>query len=482
MLPSCQSIFAALLFAVLTTGGPAGGADESSASQPAAAVPAPDAQAPTLFPVEDYTGSLCLRSRLTGDWGGLRTRLAERGFQTKLSFTQVYQAIADGGTDTSPAYGGWVDLELDFDFQKLGLWPGAFLMLRVDANYEDNINGHTGALMPANMNALMPVPGEHKLTLSHAVFTQFLSERFAVILGKLDTTGGDMNDFAHGRGEQQFLNLAFCFNPVAALAVPYSTLGAGIVLIPTDNSILTLSAIDADGMADESGFDTVYEGNTSYAGEFRVKTHFFDLPGHQLVGGVYSTKDFLSLNEVSDITIPRLGLRGGVFRGARNRLYDFGFDRWTLARPRPLLRTLLRVALRPELPMETDTWSIYYNFDQYVLADPKDPSQGMGFFGRFGAADADTNPFEYFYSAGFGGKGMIRGRPNDRYGIGYYFLDTSSELPSVLKYGDEQGVEAFYTVAVTPWCQITPDVQVIDPARESNDTTVVLGARLQLLF
>src|SRR5690349_22524715 len=38
----------------------------------------------TLFPVPDFGGNLWSRSYLTGDWGGLRTRLANNGVQFEL--------------------------------------------------------------------------------------------------------------------------------------------------------------------------------------------------------------------------------------------------------------------------------------------------------------------------------------------------------------------------------------------------------------
>jgi carbohydrate-selective porin OprB len=64
---------------------------------------------------------------------------------------------------------------------------------------------------------------------------------------------------------------------------------------------------------------------------------------------------------------------------------------------------------------------------------------------------------------------------------------------------DEQGVEAYYSFAVTPWMKLTPDIQVIRPAQKQaislgpggpiptlvkNDinTATVLGLRLQLIF
>jgi porin len=54
---------------------------------------------------------------------------------------------------------------------------------------------------------------------------------------------------------------------------------------------------------------------------------------------------------------------------------------------------------------------------------------------------------------------------------------------------DEYGFEAFYNVAITPWLQLTPDIQVIRPAQKrvaangkSIDTASVLGFRLQMIF
>jgi hypothetical protein len=71
-------------------------------------------------------------------------------------------------------------------------------------------------------SAQKTLPARDEMVLSHVVFTRFLSEKFAVALGKLDTTGGDANEFAHGRGDEKFMNLAFSFNPVALRNAPYS--------------------------------------------------------------------------------------------------------------------------------------------------------------------------------------------------------------------------------------------------------------------
>jgi porin len=95
---------------------------------------------------------------------------------------------------------------------------------------------------------------------------------------------------------------------------------------------------------------------------------------------------------------------------------------------------------------------------------------------------------------------MIPGRPLDRFGLGYYYMDVRQPKftgPHATRelLRDESGFEAFYNIAITPWMQLTPDIQVIKPAqkdfvdtkglvpvRKNVDTATVLGFRLQMVF
>jgi porin len=60
----------------------------------------------------------------------------------------------------------------------------------------------------------------------------------------------------------------------------------------------------------------------------------------------------------------------------------------------------------------------------------------------------------------------------------------------LLPIGNDQAVELFYNYAVTPWFRLTPDLQVVFPARErtlppnpqSIDTALVLGLRAKIDF
>lgn len=412
-----------------------------------------------------YSGDFWTRSTMTGDWDGIRNEWAAKGVSFDINLTQTGMSVVSGGKHQGWEYSGRGDLILKMDTQKLGLWPGGFFNVEVEGNYNRSVNLDTGALMAVNNNQILPTTGRDQLNIPAVSFTQFLSHYFGVFVGKVATLtaeSGDMNEFAHGKGDTQFFNLAFNANPVILVTVPYSTLAGGVIILPTkdpNEAVIVLNALDGDGEANRSGFDTVFKGNTAYVVEGRVRTGFFDMTGHQLLGATYSTKNFTSLSQDLHLIIQNLPLKE-----------------------------------------EDNSWCIYYNFDQYLYEPKKE--QGIGIFGRFGASDGNANPIHYFYSIGVGGKGIITSRPNDSFGIGYYYIDISNpKLTGIFKtrelLRDEYGIELYYDIAITPWMKLTPDIQFVRPAqkhqynvdggilnisRKEIDTATVLGIRLQMVF
>jgi porin len=368
-----------------------------------------------------------------------------------MKLEQIFQNNARGGKDTNNAFsysGSW-DVRLKLDTGRMGLWPGGLFELHAESFFGDALNRKVGSLV--NDDALFPEPGNHNVMLSHVTYTQFLSEWFGVIIGKLDTTTGDQNEFAWINGNN-FLNTNLRWNPVSARTTPYSTLGLGAFIFG-EWGIWSFSMFDTEGLPDQAGFDTVFDGGTTFATEARLKVNPFDLPGHQTFGFVYSDKLFLSLDQ---------DLRTGI------RL------------PRSPILNLLTLDLAPE--RESGSWAFFYNFDQYLYTETDDPTQGIGIFGRFGISDGEANPIGTFYSIGLGGKGIIPERDDDTYGLGYYYVDFEGRLPERLNIHSTQGVELFYNIELTPWMHLTPDLQVIvNPGGDADrDVAIVAGLRLQM--
>jgi len=401
----------------------------------------------SLWLLPNYRLNLKNRPTLMGDWGGYRTKLGEKGIIFALNNNTTFQSLIDGGKKEDEVLGGSFDYELQLDFQKMGLWPGGFARLYGETQFGNFINSNTGAALAANTDGLFPLVDEDTTTLTGAYFIQFLSEWFALTLGKIDTLGGDNNEFAAGRGNDQFLNQNFVLNSVLLRTTPVSALGGGfLIVLPREDSTFAFLVLDPDGTPDEANFDTAFDKGVLYTSELRFMVNPFGLKGHQLLGGTYSTKDFTSLDQ----------------------------------NPRLLILNLLTTGSLG-LAKSDSSWGFYYNFDQYVYAEEGDPDQGIGFFGRFGVADDVTSPIERFYSIGVGGQGIIPGRDKDTFGIGYFYVELSDQLPSVFDVIDDaQGVEFFYNIEVRPWLHVTPDYQIIDSGLKTNDTAHVLGLRIKI--
>jgi porin len=430
-----------MAFCILMAGGMAFAAEQAAAET--------QTQKPAIN-ATPYSGSLWERSTLSGDWDNARNELADKGITFDLSLTQFWQKVVQGGLKTTSEYSSYYNATINLDFEKMGLWKGGFMMVEVEGRYtEESANRNTGALLPVNFSVVFPEAGEkgEQITLPSVLFTQFLCESFGLFGGKIDTASMfDKNEFAHGKGDTKFMNMAFNLNPTLALVAPQYTWGGGGIILPTQNYkdwIVTFGAFKTEGEASTSGIDDIDNGPTSLGVETRLTTDFFDMTGHQLVGYGYSNKSFTSLDT---------NIRGHFIEGL-------------------------------PISKEDSTWCAYYNFDQYFYEPDKGSGRGAGLFGRFGASDGEANPIHYFTSIGVGGKGICPERPDDRFGIGYYYITAANgDVPRTLGFGDTQGFEAFYNIAMTKWMYLTPDVQVIDPSQRNVDTAVVLGARLQMVF
>ena len=113
-------------------------------------------------------------------------------------------------------------------------------------------------------------------------------------------------------------------------------------------------------------------------------------------------------------------------------------------------------------------------FDQALWVDPTDQTRSWGVFGNAGISDGKPNPIQWSAIFGIGGSSPIPNRKLDTFGIAYYYLGFDDGFKNVARVitpvRDERGVELFYNVAVTPWCHVTADLQVITPILERAET------------
>jgi porin len=388
-----------------------------------------------------------------------------------VDLLQTLQGVASGGRNEVATLWGTAEYSLNVDTQKLGLWPGGFLRVQGLSSFGQNINNASGTLISPNFSSLLPEPDNRTTGLMNLTFTQFLSKHFGVFLGKVYGLGADNNAFANDH-HTTFLNTALDFN-VALDLFPFTAYGGGLVILPWEGAVFTVSALDPSGTATNNDIGDAFNDGVLVAAEGRVTIKPFGLVGHQLLGGGWSNKERTSLQQ-----------------DPSNLAREFATNQFPrLADPGPVLERFLErffpSLLVPTQPLNRVgyTWTVYYNFDQYLWSPEGVPDRGIGVFFRFGASDGVANPVKYAYN----------------FGIGWARTELSGNFVPFLRQrlrlglDKEDAIELYYNAEITHWLNATLDLQIIDQALEKRldassialrelPTAVVLGLRVYARF
>jgi porin len=423
---------------------------------PAFITPGPARAQPYAVP-PTWGGDFWSRPRLTGDWGGLRDEMGKKGVVLDVDVLTTPMDVLSGGRSTGAEAWGNVDYTLNVDTEKLGWWPGGFLMVEADTGFGTDIYAKSGALVPVNTAALFPAPNDRTTVLTNATFMQFLSEQFGVVIGKFNTLDAGKQEF-YGDYSTQFLNAAFVF-PMTLQQVPLSAYGGGAIALPTKNMLLSVLALDPNGTPTSNSFDNTFNNGVMLVGSGQLSIEPFGLVGHQNVGFSWNNKERYSLEQdpanllrlLLQTQFPRLGDPGPILEQILERFFP----------------SLLVPTVPPN--RENSSWTVSYSGDQYLWQPPGDDKHGIGVFFSAGGSDGNPNPIKWAFLAGVGGKG-VPGRLDDSYGIGVARTAVSGAFLPLLRQRlglgleHEDALELYYNFALTGWLNVTPDLQVINQA------------------
>lgn len=403
--------------------------------------------AATVQDTNPYDGPLWTRDHLTGDWGGTRAKLAEHGFDLKLEWTEFYYGLADGTPDDDITDGGKIDLFLAMDGHKAGLWPGLFLNVHGEFRYGE-VTTQGGALASVNTAMIVPRNDDDVFALTNVTLTQAFSESVLFTVGKFNTIDLYQKNFLGGRGTEGFMNLNLVGPAIAARTVPISPLGAMLSILDKGRPVFNIGVLDARSPTTSSGFDGLSSDEVTITADYTFYTKVNGLDGTHNISATWSSIDAISL-DASDF-----------------------------------IRPPSSPAVIPT--REGDSWQISYLVEQFICQDADDPKKGWGVFGLVGVSDGNPNPIEWSLTAGVSAKGVVPSRPDDRFGVGLFYLGLSGDFRSTLSpfvhVSDEYGAEIFYDYAVTPWFRLAADVQVVNPALADNETAIFAGLRGRIVF
>jgi len=387
--------------------------------------------------------SIWTRPTLGGDGLGLRPRLKEYGVAVGLELTQFGSGMVAGEGSKDWQYGGKLDLYLTLDGAQAGLWKGLFIGVRGEQNYGQDLNGFGGALIPNNASLAFPGPGEGDLGVE---ITQKFSDTVALKFGKLNMVdAAKATPIKGGGGIDTFMNTALAVPPTGL--IPPEIFGAFLNVSAKPVSY-ALGVYDPISAAQRTGFERPFSEGVSFRGSATLAAKPFGLQGFYGVKAMFSTMEGLDLRSIPDLLLPPAS---AAALATRSHPYYLGFS-----------------------------------VQQYLYQEANDPKRGWGLFAEFGFSDSNPTPQQWAGLFGLGGTSPLPGRGNDRCGVGFFRNSLSDDLVDalrpILQLRDEQGLEAFYNVAVTPWLRLTVDIQWVRPALDSYPDVVFATLRANTKF
>jgi len=373
-----------------------------------------------------------------------------------------------GGTDQGGEYQGVLELYVNADMSRLGLWDG----LCFHANgYQIHGNSITGA----NIGGLMPVTSFEavdstrlfELWFEQHMFNDTVSVRFGQLAAD--------EEFFAADGGGYFINGTWGWAPIAAEnnpnggpAYPLATPGVRVGLTPTENTNVLIGVFNGDPAPQCNKADGDPQVCNPDGLDFGLRNRAL-----LMAEGAYS------------YTLAGGQLPGTIKVGGWNHFGDFQHQRVDVG------GNLIAVTGSDGKPLKEDH-ALYAILDQLLWHVPGgDEGQGIGFFTRFAGAPDDRNLVDFYFDVGLTFTGMIPGRPDDALAIGYAHTGISNEVRAFnvdtglpAGSGHEGLIEVAYTMEVMEGWTLQPDFQYIfNPGggTEGDDATVV-GARSTFAF
>jgi porin len=414
--------------------------------------PAPAAVAqPAAAPTPDFLH----QDELTGDWGGARTTAKNKGVELESSLTQFYQGVSSGGTGTSSEYNGTAQALLKFDLGKLAGWQFWSAEIKAETRFGGPLVTSTGTISPVNTAAIIPGADGTVFSVTAVNFTKLFpinlkeGKLFALSFGRYNLLDVIDEDFFAGGGTERFLNIAQ-IGPLTVLRqVPLVTNAVTTAYIRGGEPFVTLAVMDPNDHSLDPGLSDLFADGVTFAPGINFPAKYFGKTAKHSVGGAITTKAYTPFDAIRQAIIPG-------------------------------------PPINPVEP-QRGSWSVNYTFRQSIVE--RAARDGWGFFGQVSFADKGTSPITTFFDVGLGGNGLFTGRQRDEFGIAYAYTDLSEVLKdnlALLPLGGrlqvEHQLEVFYNLHLTPWFQLTGDLQVLRPNRPAADTAVVPAVRLRVVF
>jgi porin len=423
------------------------------------------AQAGEISPLSPQTrsslASIWTSPTFTGDWTGLRTRLADEGITFNVQYAAEVWSNVTGGESTVTVYTGLMTLQGNVDLQKLVGWQGASVSTRW---YWPSGQDISATNLGNNIFTISNIAGFPTFRMNELWFQQnFLSNRISIRLGQLAAD----SQFGVSTYETVFLNGTFAWSPDlytniqnGGPAYPMGVPGVQLALTP-------LNWLTYQG--------AVFQGNVFPQ----------DVNQHGFRWDLSASNGYFSIHELNFRMI-----QGAESSGLPG---EFKIGGWFDTAPDPDASN-------------TQPWNygLYFIVDQMLYrvpqpgpapavsnnrkqtAAPSQTDKGLGIFTHIGLAPRNSSVINFYVDGGLNYKGLIPTRDNDVLGVAFdygHLNNNPQGNDGSSNPGYEIVLEATYQMELTQWLSLQPDVQyVIHPSGTDTANALVLGAQATVSF
>lgn len=387
----------------------------------------------------------------TGTWGGLRTHLEEHGVTFEGAYTTDILAVRNGNAGSGDGwdYAGRIDFGVELDFEKIaGLAGFSIYASGAWSSGQDLSDRKVG-----NLFAVQEIYTGREIRLTQLYAQQRLfDDMLTVKIGRLTAEADFLASDIYVNYVNGGINGAPANVPGSNFGyttAPFAQWGVVAAVEPVEHLRFAVGVYNAD----EKTIDDRRNG-----------TRFTLDPedGVFAIGELsYAWNQLEEAEDGKEPAIPE-GMPGlaklGIFgeSGDREDLKD-GRDK-------------------------DGNVGFYLSLEQMVYREQGTTDQGLTPWGVIAFQPRQSiSELPVFFGAGLVYKGLIPSRDEDSAALGFFYGRLSGDINPG---GSEKILEVAYTLQLTPWFFVRPDLQLVfDPAGVSGaDTAVVFGAEVGITF
>ncbi|MBI4273526.1 MAG: carbohydrate porin [Rhizobiales bacterium] len=434
---------------------------------------------PTMAQAEEQ--GIWKREKLSGEWGGVRTALQNRGVEIGIAYIGETLSILRGGLQRDTSYEGRADVQIDTDLEKLIGWTGGKTHVRAFHIHKSQHNAadFVGSIAdPSNIDA----------TPTNRLFTAWFQQEFGKVasirVGQLaaddefltSTTAGGQINGTFGWAAMVAANL-----PSGGAAYPLATPGVRLQINLTESFSVLGGLFSGDPAGKNCG------ENPQHCNKHGTT---FSFSG----GAFWIGEAQYQVNQDKDAKGLAAAYKIGVWHHTGNFAdQHFGID---------ATGAVVTLAAGPENPLlHRNNRGVYGVIDQMLW---RGAQSSASVFVRGGFSPSDRNLISWYIDGGVGLKGLIPGRADDTLTLGVAHAKISKDAvafdqdtlalngPPYPIRNAETVYELSYIAQLAPWWTLQPDVQYIvrpggnvpdpnDPTRTVGNA-LVIGARTTISF